>query len=104
MSIRLIYSSAVSASISIFAVTIVTIWAELAPEFKSFLAGFAGHHWIAKSLMVLVIFPLVLGLARVFFRGEISDKQTAKSLWGLIIITIVGFAAILIFFIWHYFR
>ena len=100
---KLIYSSAISASVSIVAVTAVTIWAELAPGFKNFLAGITGHHWITKSLMVIILFPLVLGLVRGLCRGEISDKQTARSLWSLIVITILGFVAILGFYVWHYF-
>ena len=100
--IKLTYSSAISASITIVAVTAVTIWAELAPNFKNFLAGITGHHWITKSLMVVILFPLVLGLVRLLCRGEISDSQTAKSLWALIIMVIVCFTAIIGFYVWHY--
>ena len=100
---KLIYSSAIAASVNIIAVTVVTIWAELAPGFKSVLASLTGHHWITKSLMVVVLFPVVLGLVRGLSRGEITDEQTAKSLWALIIITDIGFVVILGFFVWHYF-
>jgi ABC-type bacteriocin/lantibiotic exporter with double-glycine peptidase domain len=100
---KLIYSSAISASISIVAVTTVTIWADLAPGFKNFLASITGHHWITKSLLVVILFPLVLGLVRELCRGEISDEQAAKSLWDLLAMVIVGFVAILGFYVWHYF-
>ncbi len=100
---KLVYSSAISASVNIIAVTVITIWADLAPQFKSWVASLTGHHWITKSLMAVILFPLVLGLVYGFSRGEITDKQTAKSLWALVVITIVGFVIILGFYIWHYF-
>ena len=100
---KLIYSSAIAASVNIIAVTVVTIWAELVPGFKSVLASLTGHHWITKSLMVVVLFPVVLWLVRGLSRGEITDERTAKSLWALIIITVIGFVVILGFFVWHYF-
>lgn len=99
---KLIYSSAISALISVATVTAVTIWAELLPGFKNFLAGITGHHWVTKSLMVIILFPLVLGIVRGLSRGEVSDKRVAASLWILITAVIVGFVTILGFYVGYY--
>lgn len=101
---KLIYSSAVSASINIVVVTVVTIWAELAPAFKNNLAAITGHHWITKSFLVIILFPVILGLMYKFSPREITDKKIAQSLWVLIAATGIGFVAILGFFLWHFFR
>lgn len=101
---KLIYSSAVSASVSIVVITVVTIWAEMAPNFKNILAGITGHHWITKSYLTVVLFVAVLGLTMVFSRGEISDGMARKSLWALIICSVLGSIAIFGFFLWHFFN
>lgn len=100
---KTMYSSSVSAVATIILVTVVTIWADLSPVLKNWLASLAGHHWVTKSLMVAILFPLIWGLVNVFYRGSVSGEATRKSLWVLIAVTFLGFAAILGFYVWHYF-
>ncbi|MEK7151273.1 MAG: hypothetical protein AAB784_00970 [Patescibacteria group bacterium] len=97
-----VFSSAISASLSIVLVTILTVWAELSPGFKNFLAGMTGHHWISKSLAVIIFFPIILLLIRGLVHRGVSDKQVSGSLWVLIFVTILGYVAVLGFFIWHF--
>jgi len=99
---KLIYSSAISASVSIIAITVITIWAELTPGLKDFLKSLSGHHWVTKSLAVVILFPLVLGITYAFSRGETADSAVRRSLWTLIVSTVAGPIAILGFFLWHF--
>lgn len=101
---KIILSSAISASVTIVVTTSVTIWAELTPGFKNFLAGVTGHHWVTKSLVVIILFPAILGLVYGLIRGKVTDEAIRKSLWILAGVVVLGFAAILGFYIWHYFQ
>ncbi len=99
---KLSFASAVSASIIIAATAIITIWAELSPAFKDGLKNLTGHHWLTKSVFVLIGFPLLLAVLYGLLRREISYSALHKSLWVLIWTAVIGSAAVLGFFAWHY--
>ncbi len=96
-----IFASAYSATITIIVVTLLTIGAELAPKFKTWLADFTGHHWVTKSwasLIVFILFFLVFRLAK-----NVTPEQTKKALWTLEIAIILGSLAILGFYMYEFF-
>jgi len=100
--LRSIYSSAYSASVSIAVTVAVTIGAELSAEFKTFLAGFTGHHWVTKSWLSVIIFVLFFGLFW-FMEKSVSPVKTKRALSILQVVTIVSFFLILGFYIYHFF-
>ena len=77
--LKSIYASACSASVTIFSVTAVTIFAELSPAFKNWLTKMSGHHWVTKSYMSLIVFA--------FFYYLFFAKRRSLKLLPLNVIT-----------------
>lgn len=102
MNIKIIYSSLIASILAIIFATVVTIWGELSPDLKGFLKNFSGHHWVSKSILVMLIY--FMGLAVFYFLPKnMGSEIIRKGLIVLIITTIVGTLAIFLFFISHYF-
>ena len=81
-----ISGSARAAAISIIVLTVLAITSELAPALNDFLKKIATHHWIAKSIIVLVVyfvFSWVLG------RSADTDERAAKSVRMLVVLTVI---------------
>lgn len=100
--LRLIYASAYSAAFTVGLMTAVTIAAELSPVFKNWLAQMTGHHWITKSYMSLAAFVVCVMLF-FFIKKSASDYETQKALFVLQIFSILGFIAILGFYLYEFF-
>ena len=100
--VKLIYSSAVAAIVSVTFTVVVTIWGELSTPLKEWLADFSGHHWTTKSIFSVLIYFAAWGLLY-FYSGSVSAKTVRKSLISLVIFSVAGILAILLFFTAHYF-
>src|SRR3989338_5426451 len=100
--LRSIYASACSATVTIIAVVAMTIGAELSPAFKNWLAGFTGHHWVTKSWISILLFVLLFCVVRLMGKS-VSELQTRKALITLEIVTVLGFLAILGFYVYEFF-
>ena len=99
--LRLLVASAHSASLAIFAVTIVTIGGELSESFKEWLKGFTGHHWITKSYFLLLVF--IIGNLIFYFANRTPNLMSARrALIALMTIAILGSLALFFFFTWHF--
>jgi len=101
--LKLIYASSVSASITAIATVVVTIWAEFSVTFKDGLRNISGHHWVTKSLLLIVVYLLVLFLVYLLSKN-VSHEKIRGSLYRLIFISILGSFTILGFYIWHFFQ
>jgi len=99
--LKSIYASAYSAAITIAVVTAVTIGTELSVPFKTWLAGFTGHHWVTKSWMSLIVFVLFYGIFRITSKSA-ADIETRKALLVLEITAIAGFFIILGFYMYEF--
>lgn len=100
--LKSIYASAYSASITIVAVVMMTIGAELSVSFKNWLAQLTGHHWVTKSWASLLIFILLFLIFR-FTGTSVDMRQTEKKLFMLEVVAILGFIAILGFYVYEFF-
>jgi predicted Co/Zn/Cd cation transporter (cation efflux family) len=100
--LKSIYASAYSATISIIIVVAVTIGAELSPSFKSWLAGFTGHHWVTKSWISILVFILFLFIFRLTGK-PVNASQARRSIFLLQFVAILGFFAILGFYFYEFF-
>ncbi|MBI2063265.1 MAG: hypothetical protein HYT61_03475 [Candidatus Yanofskybacteria bacterium] len=99
--VKLTYSSSIAAALSIVVITAVTIWGELSPSFKTWLAGFTGHHWLTKSALSLIVY--FGGLAIFYLLPKGANPNTIRGgLIFLIITALAGFSVVFLFFIWHY--
>lgn len=74
----------------------------ISAAFKTWLAGFTGHHWVTKSLLSLIIFAVFYFAFRVI-RKSASEIGTRRALMLLQMAVILGFAAILGFYIYEFF-
>jgi len=87
---------------SIF-VLVTTLWSEMSPSFKSFLAGITGHLWLTKS-----IFSTILFFGLYFFlpnknQGKKETENplnTAKTIfWIIVLVSIIIF----LYYVFHFF-
>lgn len=99
--LKLIYTSSWAASLTIVLTAIITIWGELSPALKGILKDFTGHHWVSKSLLVVLVY--LIGLFVFYFiLREITPAALRKSLVYLSLLTIIAILAVFLFFVWHY--
>jgi len=87
---------------SIF-VLVTTLWSELSPSFKSFLAGITGHHWLTKSVFATLLF---FGLYFLLPNKDSKKKETedplsvAKTIfWIIVLVSIIIF----LYYVFHFF-
>ncbi|OGN27340.1 MAG: hypothetical protein A2941_01840 [Candidatus Yanofskybacteria bacterium RIFCSPLOWO2_01_FULL_49_17] len=99
--LRIIYSSSVGATIAVIFIAVITIWAELSPALKAALKTLSGHHWLTKSIAIVIVYILVSFLVHLFVRDP-SVVKVRRSLYMLISTTVLAGIAILGFFVWHY--
>lgn len=101
--LRKIYASAYSAALSIVVVVVMTLGAELSPGFKSWLAGFTGHHWVTKSWIAVILFVLGFGVFSLL-KKDVSDVQARRAVVLLNVVSVLGFLTILLFYCYEFFK
>lgn len=99
--LKSIYASSYSASLAIIVVTFMTLYAELSPSFKSWLAEFTGHHWVTKSLITVLAYILFFVVFR-FMKKIVNESNTKMSVFILLICSILGFVTILGFYVYEF--
>ena len=99
--LKSIYASAYSAALTIITVVAITIGAELSVPFKNWLAGFTGHHWVTKSWISLLVFILFFGIFK-FRKTSADESRTKRALLALQVFAVLGFIAILGFYIYEF--
>ena len=90
----------IAAIASIVYIALITIVGELFPPVKDFLKNTFWHHWLGKSVVLVLLFALVS-----FFAGKISDTDTAhdeKYLNWIFAGAALGALSIFIFFVLEY--
>ncbi len=97
---RLIYASAVAAKLAVVFAVVITIWAELTPALKTWLASLSGHHWTSKSLLTLLIYTVSFAYAYSTAKNVTANKL-GRMLNYLIVVTMAGTVIIIGFYIWH---
>lgn len=99
--LKSIYASAYSATITILVVVGLTMAADLYIPFKTWLAGFTGHHWVTKSWISVIVFVLFFIIFRLVKRS-VNEIETRKALVLLQTISVLGFLAILGFYVYEF--
>ena|SRR3990167_8200413 len=100
-SLKLIYSSALAAIVSIIFSTGITVWADLSAPLKESLKSVTGHHWVTKSWAVVFLYLLALVIFY-FWPKEIKEGTVRKSLVWLTIFSVIGAVVLLSFYMQHY--
>lgn len=99
--LRIIVASSIASIASIAFVTVITIWAELSEPLKESLKALTGHHWVTKSVSMIIVYALVFAAAYAI-DGNIKPEAGVKALRSLIWAVVLGTFAIFAFFAWHY--
>lgn len=99
--LKIIDSVGFGAIAAVIFVVGATIVAELFSSFKDFLKEFSGHHWTSKGIFAFLVFLAVSFLAY-FCRKKTEIDKTAKILFTLGYVSIIGFLAILSFYIYEF--
>lgn len=99
--IKLIYSSSIASTFAIIFAVVITIWGEFSLPLKNSLKDFSGHHWVSKSIFVMLIYFISLGVFYVIPK-TIGPKTIHRALTSLIVITVAGILTIFLFFVGHY--
>ena len=99
---RLIFaiSSAYASAVTIAAMAIITIWAELSPSFKDSLKSLSGHHWRTKSYLTIGIF--VVGTMVLYSFLKRRQLSPAKAIVLVIFTALVSAVAVTGFYIVHF--
>ena len=100
---RLIFSSAVSAIITIVYAVVITIWAELSLPLKNWLTNFSCHHWTSKSIFSVLLYAVVT-IIIYFVSRDSSENNLRKALILLLVFTVLGTIALTAFFTGHHFK
>lgn len=87
-----------AAAVTIAWVAIVTVYSELSGTFKSLLSSIGGHHWIGKSVLLLVLFGLLYSVFSKFGDDKLSLRDTG---WLIATVVISGLT-ILIFYLLYF--
>lgn len=96
---RIPVSALKAASVYIILMTVTVIVADLFLPLKNFLAGITGHHWTAKGLLGSLIFIILIFI----FNAKSGDDDLKKSINFVIISSVTGIIALMLFYTIHYF-
>jgi purine-cytosine permease-like protein len=101
---KLLRGLAISGTLSVLFVTVVTIAAELYPPLKNWLASTFTHHWVGKGVIAMAIFFLLGLLLGFLWRSErIPTGLLMICAWVAILgtVAISGFYVYEAFFVTH---
>lgn len=97
---RFLASFTIAAITAVVLITLMTIFAELAPEFKDWLKASFSHHWIGKGVVAGIVF-FVLGFILHMSQVELGERKLAKHIKALSTTTVVSFFVLLLFFVYE---
>ncbi len=83
-------------------VVLSTIASELSPPFKAFLVSIFSHHWIAKSVLSIVVFAI----AYYWQKDRVSSAKVdlLALAWRVAAVAVLSGAVIFVFFLWEFFK
>lgn len=90
-----------SAAITIPAIALLTIIAELTPPVKDWLAATFAHHWIGKGIAMVIAYVVLFAVCVALRSPKKQDAATLTGLRALNVLAIVSSIALFLFFWWH---
>lgn len=86
--------------VTLIAIVVMTLVAELNGGFKEFLTELTGHHWVSKGLLSLGIFLVTWLASSLGLKEELHKVRT----WALAVVGVClgGILAIFLFYIVHF--
>ncbi|OGD84908.1 hypothetical protein A2696_04145 [Candidatus Curtissbacteria bacterium RIFCSPHIGHO2_01_FULL_41_13] len=98
---RIITGVTAGSIVAVFSIILMTVFAEVNPAFKKWLAVNFTHHWIGKSVLSIAVFLVTTIIFTMF--NKLFKNKLVLLLWVLIIIASIGVMLLLAFFYWHSF-
>ncbi|MBS3149490.1 hypothetical protein J4455_02235 [Candidatus Woesearchaeota archaeon] len=93
-------SLSISAIISFIFLVFTVIYSELNESFKKILTNLTSHHWISKSILIIIVYLISYFITQFFVKNKSSSKH--KLIYALIFFTILSYLVILGFFIYEF--
>ena len=87
----------IAAIVSIIYIPLITVSAELFPPLKDFLKNVFWHHWLGKSIILLLLFIATAAIASLFKKDDDN-----KYLPLITYLSFISSLAILLFFVVEY--
>lgn len=84
-----------STILTIVTIVFLTVFGELNPGFKAWLANAFSHHWIGKSVISVLVFLVLTTFFNVLKLPKIS---TVFLIWLLVVVANLSFGILLAFF------
>lgn len=96
---NLSYGALIGATVAVMFVVVITIWSELVPGLKTWLATTFTHHWVGKGVLATAMF-FVTGLIAAAGRPR-SDDDHAQAAGVLYWTTVVAMIALALFYLYE---
>lgn len=90
----------ISGIITFISLVFTVIYAEINEQFKNLLTSLTSHHWITKSIFVIISYIILYVITQFFIKENMSSKH--KFIYLLIIFAILSYLAILGFFTYEF--
>lgn len=90
---------AYSATITVWFIVAITVFAELSKSFKALLTATTGHHWVTKSVLSVILFLLLYG---VISKSAADSKKSVSNVYMVVVSAATGGLIIFGFFLWHF--
>jgi len=85
-------------------VVVITIFGELLPPLKNFLADAHHHHWVGKGIWSAIVFVAVMLGSLLVFRGDDDSMLlTSRLIRYLSHALLAGTAILLLFFVYEFY-
>ena len=93
-------SLSLGTSVTIVAIVVMTLVAELNGGFKGFLTDLSGHHWVSKGLLASGLFVVTWLASALVLREEPRKMRT----WALVVvgISLLGVMVVFLFYLAHF--
>lgn len=95
------FAAVVGAIVTIIALTLLIVWADLMPTVKDWLKATFSHHWVGKGVIAVIIF-FVSGLIASAGQPK-TDDQLAGAVKRLFVTSMVGMSILTVFFFYEAF-
>ncbi|MBP9718547.1 hypothetical protein KBD59_04615 [Candidatus Gracilibacteria bacterium] len=89
--------------IALLYIPIITIGSELSAPLKNLLKGTFWHHWLGKSIVLILMYALIYGLLS-FKKWPDDEKKDGAYLTAIMLVTFVGTFSVFGFFVYEYLK
>lgn len=82
----------------IWLIAVITIISEVSTSFSNVLVAFAGHHWVAKGIISVLVFFMLYAI----FQKNTSQESVSKNVRYVVVSVVLAGFVIFLFFLFHF--